>query len=321
MAGQRSRRPTLVFALAVVVTLVLLFTTNWSGNKDKSEAREPPSTSASHVSGLTIASPKSAIPTNSPSAIKAPTPPTAAQRRATATAQVTALDKGLASGSVSVAALNMATGASYSWGATSGMWTASVYKLFVLETLLVQNGGPLSGTTANEAIPMIENSDNTAGYELFLAAGGRPGLTAGAKSLGLKHTVPGHADPAFTITSAMDMITLLKNLVQPGPLTKASRAYVLNLMEQVEADQRWGVGVVADKGDDFANKNGWLSIDNTNGPGEDDNGLWAVNSVGVVTVHKQQVLMAVMTRHRPDFASGVTLVQNLAKAIVPVVAP
>jgi hypothetical protein len=201
------------------------------------------------------------------------------------------------------------------------MWTASVYKLFVLETLLVQHHGPLTGTESAEAIPMIENSNNTDGYELFLAAGGRPGLSAGAKSLGLTHTVPGVSDPAFTTTSAMDMITLLKNLVGPGPLTAASRSYVLNLMEQVEADQRWGVGVVADKGDDFANKNGWLSIDNTNGPGEDDNNLWAVNSVGVVRIHKQQVLMAVMTRHRPDFASGVTLVQNLAKAIAPAVAP
>ncbi|MCW2496789.1 serine hydrolase [Jatrophihabitans sp.] len=317
MRRERSGQSALVLAVAVVITVVLLFTTNWSGHSDKSAARDPSPTasstapSTSHSSASHSSRPKpSATPTLS-----------AAQRRAAATAKVAALDKGLPSGSVSVAALNMKTGSSYSWGSTSGMWTASVYKLFVLETLLIDHGGPLTGTQADEAVPMIENSDNTAGYELFLAAGGRSGLLASVGKLGLKHTVPGHADPAFTITSAMDMITLLKNLVtSSSPLTAASRSYALNLMEKVESDQRWGVGVIADKGTDFANKNGWLSIDNSNGPGEDDNGLWAVNSVGVVRVKGQQVLMAVMTRHRPDFDSGVDLVQDLARAIEPAVA-
>jgi hypothetical protein len=213
----------------------------------------------------------------------------------------------------------MATGATYSAGSTSGMWTASVYKLFILEILLHRADGPLSGSQASEAIPMIENSDNVAGYEEFENAGGRSGLQDGFGDLGLKHTVAGHADPAFTITSAMDCITLLKNLVKPGPLTASARSYALNLMEQVEGDQRWGVGVDADHGTDFANKNGWLSIDNSNGPGENDNGLWAVNSVGVIRINGQQVLMAVMTRHRPDFDSGVQLVESLAKAIKPLV--
>ena len=44
-------------------------------------------------------------------------------------------------------------------------------------------------------------------------------------------------------------------------------------MRNVEADQRWGVGAAADKGSRFANKNGWLSIDDSNGPGETDDGL------------------------------------------------
>ena len=66
-------------------------------------------------------------------------------------------------------------------------------------------------------------------------------------------------------------------------------------MRNVEPDQRWGVGAAADKGTDFANKNGWLSIDDSNGPGETDDGLWAVTSLGVLTVGGDQVLMAVLT--------------------------
>jgi len=236
-----------------------------------------------------------------------------------AVAAVARLTQDLPSGSYSIAALNTSTGATYSAGSTSGMWTASVYKLFILEILLQRAGGPLSGSEASQAIPMIEHSDNVAGYEEFIKAGRRDGLTDGFAKLGLKHTAAGHADPAFTITSAMDCMTLLKNLVKPGPLTASAQSYALNLMEQVESDQRWGVGVDADPGTDFANKNGWLAIDNSNGPGENDNGLWAVNSVGVIRINGQQVLMAVMTRHRPSFADGVKLVENLARAIKPLV--
>ncbi len=71
-------------------------------------------------------------------------------------------------------------------------------------------------------------------------------------------------------------------------------------MRNVESDQRWGVGVTADPGTDFAKQNGWLGVD-------DDNGLWLVNSTGVVTIDGQQVLMVVLTQHDSDFATGVNL--------------
>jgi len=245
---------------------------------------------------------------------------TPAQIRAQALLKLRALSKSLTPGSVSIAAINTVTGDRFTYGATAGMWTASVYKLFVLEALLLQNGAPLTGTQANEAIPMMEQSNNVDGYDLFLAAGGNSGMAAAAKRLGLKHTVLGRSDPTFTRTNASDMLILLGNLVRKGPLTAASRSYALGLMRQVELDQRWGVSVVADKHTAFAIKNGWLGIDNDNGSDENDNGLWVINSVGVVTVDGQQVLMAIMTQHRRDFASGVTLVEAFARAVKPLVA-
>ena len=63
------------------------------------------------------------------------------------------------------------------------MWTASAYKLFVVEALLLQNGGPLSGAEASDAEIAIENSDNAAGYRLFLDAGGNSGLEAAARAV------------------------------------------------------------------------------------------------------------------------------------------
>jgi beta-lactamase class A len=259
----------------------------------------------------------SSAPTSATSATSTPTK-ALVELKAQATAQISATIAGLPAGSVSVAALNTTTGATFSAGMSSGMWTASAYKLFVLETLLLrdqQAGTTLSSSQLTQATRMIENSDNAAGYSLFLAAGGNSGLAAAAKQFGMTHTVPGRTDPTFTTTSAADYLQLLKNLVTSGPLNASSQSLTLRLMRAVEADQRWGVGVVADPGTTFANKNGWLSIDNTNGAGETDNGLWVVTSVGIVTVQGQQLLMCVFTEHRPSMQNGVTLTQTLAPAV------
>jgi beta-lactamase class A len=246
----------------------------------------------------------------------------AAQEQAKAQAQIGSLTAGLPAGSVSIAALNTVTGAKYSGGSASDMWTASCYKLLVLETLLLQRqqSGGLGAAELAEATRMIENSDNVAGYALFETIGGNAALTDALTQFGMTHTVPGDSDPTFTRTSASDYLVLLENLVsRSSPLTPASQALALGLMRSVEADQRWGVGVVSDPGSDFANKNGWLSVDNTNGPGEQDNDLWIVNSAGVITVAGQQVLMVVMTEHRPSYQDGINLVQSLATAVKPLV--
>jgi hypothetical protein len=246
-------------------------------------------------------------------------PLTPKQRKARALATVRKLAAREPSGAISVAVVNTSTGARFTAGAKSGMWTASAYKLLVLETLLLQNGGPLYGYQASEAVPMIENSDNRAGYSLFLAAGGNGGLEGALQRFGMTHTVPGGSDPTFTRTSAADYIRLVRNLVGPSPLTPSAQAYAKNLMRNVEDDQRWGVGVVADKGSVFYNKNGWLSVDDSNGAGETDDGRWAVTSVGIVKVHGQQLLMSVFTQHQPDMGTGVDLVEKLARAIAPAV--
>jgi hypothetical protein len=145
-------------------------------------------------------------------------------------------------------------------------------------------------------------------------------LLAAINTFGMTHTVPGDSDPTFTTTSAGDYQILLRNLVTAGPLDATSRALALRLMTNVNTSQRWGVGAVADVGTHFANKNGWLAVDNSNGPGEDDNGRWIVSSVGIVTVHGQQVLLSVFTQHQRSFDDGVAFVESLSKAAAPAVA-
>jgi beta-lactamase class A len=222
----------------------------------------------------------------------------------------------------SVAVLNTATGTTYSWGAGSGMWTASVYKLLVLETLLSQHRRartPLSPYEIDAATRMIVKSSDKVGYALYLDIGGAAGLAQGLRLMGMRHTVPGRVDPTFTTTSARDCVAALRQLVSPGRIDVASRRFALRLMQGVQADQRWGVGVVADAGTRFANKNGWLGVDDTNGAGTSDHDRWVVNSLGVVTVAGKQVLMAVLTEHNPDRDSGVELVEAMARATLPVI--
>ena len=276
----------------------------------------------------TSAASSAAVPASSPPAPSAssartstaPPRPTPAQLRARAAAAVDRLAAEQPRGSISVAAVNTDTGRSFTAGQRSGMWTASAYKLFVLETLLWQRHGPLTGYEAAEAEPMIENSDNKAGYSLFLDAGGNAGLEAAARRFGMRRTVPGASDPTFTRTSAADFLILARNLVvKHSPLTPSARKYALALMADVEADQRWGVSAAADKDSRFYNKNGWLSIDDDNGPGETDDGRWAVTSVGIIRCDHQQVLMAVFTQHQPDMGTGVKLVEKLARTIAPAV--
>jgi hypothetical protein len=232
-------------------------------------------------------------------------------------AAITNLAAGRSSSAISIAALNTSTGASYQWGATGGMDTGSIVKLYILETLLLQrqNSGGLTPSEQATATTMIENSNNDSAETLFEDIGGRTALSAANPTLGLTNTTPGPGDYwGLTQTCAADYIALLRNLVAPtgSPLTATSQAYVLALMRSVESDQRWGVGVTADAGTDFANKNGWLGVD-------DDGGLWLVNSTGVVTINGQQVLMVVLTQHDSDFDSGIALTESLAKALAPLV--
>jgi beta-lactamase class A len=252
-----------------------------------------------------------------------PTPP-APDPRKLATRELAKVERHLPAGAVSVAVRDADSGDEYHFGARSGMWTGSVYKLLVLETLLLErqrSGSWFSSGELADITAMIERSDNAAGYRMFLDAGGNAALAATARRLGMRHTKIGISDPTFTTTSGQDGLAMLSCLIRPGILNRHSRAFVLSLMRSVQADQRWGAGVLADPGTTFANKNGWLSVDDTNGPDEDDDGLWVVSTVGIVRAHGDTLLVSIFTKHNPDFDDGVRLVERLAKIVAPTVLP
>lgn len=267
----------------------------------------------------------SVLPVGTPVAVTSvPGTPPPVDERAVARQTLAKIVRRLPAGAVSLAVRDVTTGTEFAFGAHGGMWTASVYKLLVLETLVMErqdSGSWFSSGELDEITRMIDQSDNVAGYDLYLDAGGNSALAEGARRLGMRHTVIGATDPTFTTMSGRDGLAMLACLVGPGPLQPRSRAFVLHLMRDVESDQRWGVGVLADPGSVLANKNGWLNVDNGNGPGEDDDGLWVTDSVGIVRYHGQKLLVSVLTRHNPDLDTGIRLVERLARVAAPAVLP
>jgi beta-lactamase class A len=265
------------------------------------------SASGQHAARMSASSPaptSTTVPSTPPSTSQAPRPDYRAQLQA-------AIAR-LPRGSVSVAVLNLRTGARFDGGSTKGQWIASAYKLFLVEALLAKNGS--MGGEEEDAELAIEHSDNAAGYRLFLALGGTSAVVAAFHRFGMTHThlASDAYDPTFTTTSAMDYLKVVRALVEPGLLTASQRRYVIGLMRDVEPDQRWGVGAASTGW--FVNKNGWISVDADNAPPEPaDDDRWAVNSVGIVDRDGQRLLMAVLTQHNPDFESGVHLVERLAK--------
>jgi hypothetical protein len=288
-------------------------------------ASETTATSASGATGSAAAattSPRTATtsapkpsPSTSTSVPGQVSPATAAKT----SAAIKRLTSYLGRGGVSIAAVDLRTGATYRYGATGPvMHTGSIVKLFILEAVLLRHqdaGTVLSSSDRALATRMIENSDNDAATALWNEIDGDDGLREVSADLGVKHTRP---DPGgrwgLTATNAPDYIALLRNLVSPRALSSASRAYILNLMAHVESDQRWGVSAAADPDTTVRLKNGWLDSSS-------DGGRWLVNSVGIITARGDQVLVAVMTQHGHSFKGGISLVQKLAKLAVATVTP
>lgn len=214
---------------------------------------------------------------------------------------------------VSIAAVDTTTGTSLQYGASSGMLTASAVKVNILIALLLQHQDAVTSLDDDDdalATKMIQNSDNDAAIALFDEVGGVAGMAKVNKRLQLQNTTIGTGGYfGETETSAADQLILLTALTSSdSPLDAASRAYALDLMRNVDSDQNWGVTVSADNPSAAAVKNGWLPVD-------DDDGRWAVTSMGVVTADGHQILMAVFTQHQDAEQYGIDYIEQASKLV------
>lgn len=158
----------------------------------------------------------------------------------------------------------------FNHGATTYI-TASIIKLAIMETVMIQAVGEKRQLTEGEKdllVPMIENSSNDAATALWKKVGKADGVRTAMRRMGATHTT---FDPegrwGLTSTTAADQVVLADHIFCPNTIIPESmRAYARELMSNVEDDQNWGM--TAGMKSPFV-KNGWLSLDDG----------WHVNSV------------------------------------------
>ena len=225
------------------------------------------------------------------------------------------------SGTVLAAVYDVRTGQSWRLGDGRAQAEASIVKLDILETLLArQDGAALPPGEQDLARAMIEDSDNDSATSLWDDAGAAAGIGAYNDRAGLTRTVPsqcvtcaGFPWPGWGLTTTVpyDQLTLLKQLVTPGPrplLSAAQRSYALALMEDVTPGQRWGVSGGVPAGVTVALKNGWLPLDAASTD-------WQVNSVGWVSGDGRDYLIAVLTTGNPGMQYGQDTISGLSSVI------
>lgn len=201
------------------------------------------------------------------------------------------------------------SGGTYSFNGDYASQSASMAKPMIVSMAMRKAGGPLTGDNAANATKAIENSNNDAASALWNFAGYQ-GYQTLADELKMTHTHLDQGKPdqwSWTWTTPSDQVLLVKTLATGGStaLTDAERAYLWDLMGQVEDDQTWGVGQPKSGSVTVHMKNGWVQFKST------DN-LWAVNSMGAVEGDGRNYRMCVMTRV-PDFDTGKAVTSEVGK--------
>lgn len=195
-------------------------------------------------------------------------------------------------------------------------YAASIVKVEIMGTALHEAeaaGRDLPPAEAALMPPMIENSDNDAATTLLQDVGGPSAIARFDRSAGLNDTIPsrlalipGTSLPGWglTTTTALDEVTLVSNFAYPSSvLSGAARKYGLSLMEHVEAGQDWGVSGGVPAGTTVALKNGWLPVGSSG---------WQVNSIGWISGHGRNYVLAVLTDGSPTEAYGIDTVETIA---------
>lgn len=187
---------------------------------------------------------------------------------------------------------------------------ASVVKVTVLAALLwtkQMTGSSLTPEEAELASAMITRSDNDATNALWHELG-VPAVQAFLDAAGMTATVPGSGGYwGLTQITVRDELRLLELLTGDNPVLGAgSREYVLYLMANVIADQRWGTPAGAPLGVSVHVKNGWLPRA-THG--------WRVHSIGAFEGGGHDYTIVVLTQDNATMPYGVNTIQAVARTI------
>jgi hypothetical protein len=187
----------------------------------------------------------------------------------------------------------------YTYNVGTSFIMASSSKVPIMITFLQMTERQQREPNANEMAlltAMIEQSDNDAAEALWLAEGGAPAVAAMVHALGISGLNPDViGEWGYSTVSPLAMVQLLTALHDGKVLTAQDRALALNLMSHIEPDQQRGVGVTAPQGASYWMKDGWVTA---------PNGLWAVNSSGIVTLGSETYIISVYSQNKATLDEG-----------------
>ena len=308
-AGPLRRWERLTFVLAFVLVAVGIVVLSVSGVRGHPAAQRARRKTAPAAARTAPASGSRSVVLTGPGSIRFSS--AAAENARLAAALAPVLRRG--AGNIAAGVVDAATGAVAVYGGSREFHAASIIKVDILASLLLQHqwsDAPLSAQQRSAAAEMIEDSNDEAANELWEAAGEGEGVKLANQELGLRQTTPGDGiDWGLTHTTVEDQLRLLADLAAShSPLSAGSRSYELGLMRHVAAGQDWGVTAAAGPGATAAVKDGWL-------PDGSDT-TWVINSIGVISRGGHEMLVAVLSSDQPSESAGITQVDAAARAAV-----
>jgi hypothetical protein len=198
----------------------------------------------------------------------------------------------------------------YTYNAPGQFITASSMKVPIMLTFLDMIERQGRRPTNYEMLllrTMIENSNNDSASALYYGEiGGAAGVTRFMQRIGITGLYSNPHAWGWSLITPLTMVRLLTDLYRGSILTAGDRHLALYLMEHVEVDQRAGVGDTAPAGAIVAMKDGWV-------PGPD--GLWAVNSSGIVITGRETYIIAVYTKENSSLGAGWATVRQVCRMV------
>lgn len=229
-------------------------------------------------------------------------------------------------GQVGLAVAPLGAGHITTLGALQAGHAWSTMKVPVLVTLLkdyAQGGRQLSTEEQSEASLALEQSDNAAAEALFSQLEQLHGGLVGA-SLAVQQTLRSAGDHVTVINTAPNdqgfttwgqsiwstsgEVEFYRALAHGCVLGSADTAYVLSLMRNVIASQRWGAGSAGYPGGlDVAFKAGW-------GPETGGTGAYLVRQTAIVSSGSRGAVISMIALPSDGtFSEGVSMITSVAK--------
>jgi beta-lactamase class A len=198
----------------------------------------------------------------------------------------------------------------YTYHDTDQFITGSSMKVPIMLTFLdmtEREGREPNDQEMNLLTTMIENSNNDSASELYYhRIGSAAGVASYLQKIGITGLNPNPNAWGYSLITPLAMVNLLTLLHDGKILTGHDRDLALSLMENIELDQRVGAGDTAPPGATVAMKDGWL-------PGPD--GLWNMNSSGIVTVGQEIYIISVYSHGQPSLDAGHAIVRHVCGAV------